>query len=68
MHLFIEKERGGISYIAKRHCSANNNYMQPYDVIEPSRFVVHFDANNLYCLLMSQYLPYGGFKKLNKKK
>ena len=29
MFLFIEKGmRGGISYIAKRHSKANNNYMQ----------------------------------------
>ena len=54
-HLFIEKGmRGGISYIAKRHSKANNKYM-------------YLDANNLYGWAMIQYLPYSGFKWLNKK-
>ena len=32
MHLFIEKGmRGGISYIARRYCKANNKYVKDYD-------------------------------------
>ena len=38
MHLFIEKGmRGGISYIAKRHCKTNNKYMKCYDSNKESK-------------------------------
>ena len=68
MHLFIEKEmRGGISYISKRHSKANNKYTWSYDSSEESKFIMYLDANNLYSWAMSQYLPYSGFKWLNKK-
>ena len=69
MHLFVEKEmKGGISYVAKRNSKANNKYMRSYDVNEPSKCIVYLDENNLYGWEMSQYLPYGGFKWLNRKK
>ena len=59
MHLFIEKGmRGGISYVAKRHNKANNKYMLCYDSSKESKFITYLDANNLYGLAMSQYLPY----------
>ena len=68
MHLFIEKVmRGGISYISKRYSKANNKYMKCYDSNEESKFIMYFDANNLYGWAMSQYLPYSEFKWLNKK-
>ena len=68
MYLFIEKGmRGGISYIAKRHSKANNKYTQSYDVSKPRKFIMYLDENNLYGSAMSQYLPYGGFKRLNQK-
>ena len=41
--------------------------MQSYDVNKPSKFITYLDANNLYGWEMSLYLPYGGFKWLNKK-
>ena len=72
-HLFIEKGmRSGISYIAKRHIKVNNKYMENYDSsecnsIEESVFIMYLDANNLYGLAMTQYLPYGRFKWLSKK-
>ena len=34
---------------------------------EPSKYFTCLDANNLYGWAMSQYLPYGGFKWINKK-
>ena len=69
MYLFIVKGmRGGISYIAKRYSKANNKYMTDYDSSEKSIFIVYLDANNLYGLGMSQYLPYGRFKWLGYKK
>ena len=69
MHLFIEKGvRWGISFIAKRHGKAKNNlYMQSNNVIEPSKFILYLDANNLYGCVVSQYLPYSEFKWLNQK-
>ena len=63
MHLFIEKGmRGGISYIAKRYCKANNKFVRNYDKNEVSSFIMYFDANNLYGWAMTQCLPYRGFK------
>ena len=68
MYLFIEKGMvGDISYIAERHSKANNKYMQSYDVNKPSKFIMYLDANNLYGWSMNRYLPYGGFKWLNRK-
>ena len=68
MYLFIEKGmRGGISYIANRNSKANNKYMQSYDDKKPSKYITYLDANNLYGLVMSQHLPYSGFKWLNQK-
>ena len=68
MHLFIEKGmKVGISYIAKKHIKTNNKYMQSYDANKPSKFITYLDANNLYGLAMSQYMPYSAFKRLNKK-
>ena len=49
MHLFIEKGmRGGISYIAKRYCKANNKYVKGYDENKDSTFIMYWDVNNLY--------------------
>ena len=70
MFQFIEKGlRGGISYIANRYGKANNKYMKDYDKIKkaPSKYIMYLDANNLYGLAMSQYLPTGGFKWLSQK-
>ena len=58
MHLFIEKGmRGGISYISKRNSKAD----------EDNKFVMYWDANNLYGWAMNQSLPYCDFKFLTKK-
>ena len=55
MHLFIEKGmRGGLFCIANMKC---------YDEYKESKFILYLDANNLYGWAMSQYLPYGGFKR-----
>ena len=64
-YLFIEKElRRGISYIAKRHAKANNKYMNDYGSKKPSKFITYLDMNNLYSWRLSEYLPYGKFKRL----
>ena len=57
MHLFIEKEmRGGISYISKRHTKVDGD----------NKFIMYWDANNLYGWAMNQPLPYCGFNFLTK--
>ena len=62
-YLFIEKGlRGGISYIAKRHSKANNEYCPDYDENKPLTFSSYLDMNNLYGWAMNEYLPYCGFE------
>ena len=69
MHYFIEKAiREAISYVAKRYGKANNKYMKNYDSSEESIFITYLDANNLYCWVMSKYLPYNRFKWLSQDK
>ena len=41
--------------------------MKYYDSSKESKYITDLDANNLYTWAMSQYLPYRGFKWLNKK-
>ena len=68
VHLFIEKVmRGGISYIAKRYCRANNKYVKGYDEDGDNSFIMYFDANSLYGWAMTQYLPYGGFEWMSEE-
>ncbi|GFT87145.1 uncharacterized protein NPIL_461031 [Nephila pilipes] len=58
MHLFIERGiRGGISMILHRFSSANNKYLESYDEVKPSKYILYLDANNLYGWAMSQFLP-----------
>ena len=67
MYLFVEKRmRGGIFYIAKRFSKANNKYIQSYDYKKPSKYITFLNASDLYGWAMSQYLPYGEFKRLNQ--
>ena len=59
MRLFIEKGmRGGISYISKRHSKGD----------EDNKFIMYWDANNLYGWAMNQFLPYCDLNFLTKKK
>ena len=68
MFQFIEKGmRGGVSYIANRFGKANNKYMKEYDEKAPSKYIIYLDANNLYDLAVSQYLPTGNFKWMTDK-
>ena len=66
IHLFIEKGiRGGISYIAKRYCRANNEFVRGYDESLEKGFITYWDLNNLYGAAMLEYLPYDKFEWLS---
>ena len=63
MFQFFEKGmRGGTSYIAHRHSTANNKYMETYDEKVEDKYLMYLDANNLYGWAMSQPLPNGEFE------
>lgn len=63
--MFLEQGiRGGISMCSNRYSCANNKYMKDYNSQMVSKFIMYFDANNLYGYGMSQCLPYGGFEWL----
>ena len=56
-YYFVEKGlRGGISYISKRFSETNNKYMKNYDPTKESKYIIDFDANNLYGWGISRYL------------
>ena len=42
--------------------------MENYDNTKKNTFFMYLDANNLYGWAMTQYLPYGNFKWMSKKK
>ena len=67
-HLFIEAGiRGGVSVISHRLSVANNKYMgEKYRPEKPSKYIMYWDANNLYGKSMSMYLPEGGFRFLSQ--
>ncbi|XP_073982716.1 uncharacterized protein [Rhodnius prolixus] len=63
MILMVERGiRGGICQASLRHCKANNRYMHNYDPSQESVFIMYYDANNLYGDAQSRFLPYGGFR------
>ena len=68
MLLMIEKGiRGGISIISNRYGKANNKYMKDFNEMEPSKYLMYLDANNLYGYGMSEKLPIHSFKWLSNK-
>ena len=68
MYLFFEKGiRGGISVISKRYSQANNKYLSNFDSNKPSKYIIYFDANNLYGWALSQPLPIAEFQWLSQE-
>ena len=63
IYLMIERGiRGGISSIMNRYSKANNKYMPDYNTNEIDKFIMYFDANNLYGHAMIQKLPTKNYK------
>ena len=67
MLLFVEESiRGGVSMITHRFAQANNREMREYDPNLPSSYLQYYDCNNLYGYAMSQALPVGEFRWVDK--
>ncbi|CAG7822098.1 unnamed protein product [Allacma fusca] len=65
MYNFVERAiRGGICNVGSlRKAEANNPYMgDEYDPRSPTKYIIAWDANNLYGKGLSEYLPTRGFR------
>ena len=61
--LFIIKGiRGGMSMVSKRYALTNNKYVEGYNSLKSSSFILYLDANNLYGRAMQEYLPWKNFE------
>ncbi|GFR05095.1 uncharacterized protein TNCT_519921 [Trichonephila clavata] len=69
MYLMLESGiRGGMCLVSKRYSKANNKYLDNFDEMSPSKFIISLDVNNLYGTTMAFYiLPESEFRFLNKK-
>jgi hypothetical protein len=60
--LFEDSIRGGLSQISKRFAKANHKELSTYDKTKIDEYILYLDANNLYGVGMSSYLPQKDFK------
>ena len=69
MFLFFKRMiRGGISMISTRYAEANNPYMgDSYNPEKETSYIFYFDANNLCGYIMTDKLPYRGFKWMTRE-
>ena len=62
MLLIVEKGiRGAICHVMHRYVKVFNKYMKDYNKDKEESFLKYLDANNLYCSVMPEPLPVGGF-------
>ena len=68
MFLFFKRlVRGGISMISNRYGKANNPYMgDKFNPEEVIKYLMYYDANNLYGFIMCEKLPIDGFEWLTE--
>ncbi|GFQ88361.1 uncharacterized protein TNCT_238781 [Trichonephila clavata] len=60
--------RGGMCQVSTRYSKANNKYLDNFDELLESKFILSLDVNNLYRTAMAFYkLPESEFRFLNKK-
>ncbi|GFV92825.1 uncharacterized protein TNCV_1346761 [Trichonephila clavipes] len=69
MYLMLESGiRGGMCLVSKRYSKANNKYLDNFDEMSPSKFIISLDVNNLYGTAMGFYsLPESEFRFLNEE-
>ncbi|GBO40233.1 hypothetical protein AVEN_160617-1 [Araneus ventricosus] len=68
MYLMLESGiRGGMCLVSKRFSKANNKYLEDFDEMSPSKYIISLDVNNLYGTAMAFYnLPESEFRFLDQ--
>ena len=64
--LLEEGTRGRMCQAAHRYAKANNKYIKNHNKNKESSYLEYLDANNLYGWAMSEKLPVGNFKWIEK--
>ena len=68
MYILFEKDMvDGVSYIFNRYSKASNKYLKSYDPKQESKYIIYFDANDLYGYAMSKFLPTNGLIWIDRK-
>ncbi|GFT40171.1 vesicular glutamate transporter 2 [Nephila pilipes] len=68
MYLMLESGiRGGMCLVSKRFSKANNKYLENFDEMSPSKYIISLDVNNLYGIAMAFYnVPESEFRFLDQ--